>query len=50
MTEHDEKQNLAVAGKGEDVCPTCGGSGKQGDENCPECGGSGRVTVEIAGG
>ena len=46
----DVKQNLAVAGKGEDICPSCGGTGRQEDRDCAECGGSGKVTVEIAGG
>jgi hypothetical protein len=36
-------------GTGEDVCPRCGGSGRQGDGECPECQGSGRVTVGIGG-
>lgn len=40
----------AVAGEGENICPTCGGSGRVDDGACPECGGSGRVVERIAGG
>ena len=40
----------AVAGEGENVCPTCGGSGKADGGECPECGGSGKVIEKIAGG
>ena len=36
-------------GTGEDVCPRCGGSGKQGASACPDCGGTGRVNVGIGG-
>jgi len=32
---------------GENVCPTCSGSGHVGEKSCPECGGSGRVTVIV---
>ena len=34
-------------GTGENVCPRCGGSGKQGTSACPDCGGTGRVNVNI---
>ena len=36
-------------GTGEDVCPRCGGSGRQGATECPECGGTGKVNVGIGG-
>jgi hypothetical protein len=36
-------------GTGEDVCPRCGGSGRQGANACPDCGGSGKVNVGIGG-
>ena len=36
-------------GTGENVCPACGGSGKQGGGDCPECSGTGKVTVGIGG-
>ncbi len=55
MTDPDQNADvkkgwLPVAGEGEDLCPTCGGTGEQEGARCPECGGSGRVRVEIAGG
>jgi hypothetical protein len=36
-------------GTGEDVCPKCGGSGRQGAQVCPHCEGTGKVTVGIGG-
>jgi hypothetical protein len=36
-------------GTGEDVCPECGGSGRQGARICPHCEGTGKVTVGIGG-
>ena len=38
-------------GTGENVCPTCGGTGKAGggDGVCEECGGTGKVTTGIGG-
>jgi DnaJ-class molecular chaperone len=36
-------------GTGENVCRSCGGTGKQGSESCPECGGTGRVTEGVGG-
>ena len=36
-------------GTGEDVCPDCGGSGRQGASSCPTCSGTGHVTVGIGG-
>ena len=35
---------------GEDVCPSCVGSGVQGDEDCPVCSGTGRVIEGVGGG
>jgi hypothetical protein len=32
---------------GEDICPTCEGSGRLDRGPCPDCGGSGRVTVIV---
>jgi RecJ-like exonuclease len=32
---------------GENICPTCSGSGSIGQKPCPDCGGSGRVTVIV---
>jgi RecJ-like exonuclease len=38
-------------GAGEDLCETCGGSGKLDDgKTCPECEGTGRVMRGIGGG
>ena len=37
-------------GTGEDVCPTCNGSGRYQGGVCPTCGGSGRVVEGIGGG
>lgn len=36
-------------GTGEDVCPTCHGSGRVGTEDCETCGGSGEVIRAIGG-
>ncbi|MBV8913032.1 MAG: hypothetical protein JOZ05_08355 [Acetobacteraceae bacterium] len=36
-------------GTGEDVCPTCHGSGKIEGAECKDCGGSGKVTRAIGG-
>jgi hypothetical protein len=32
---------------GEDICPTCNGSGTLKSGACPDCGGTGRVTVIV---
>lgn len=40
----------AVAGEGENICPTCGGEGMKDGATCPECEGRGRVVEKIAGG
>ncbi len=36
-------------GTGEDVCRTCGGSGRLREGPCADCGGTGRVTRGIGG-
>ena len=36
-------------GTGENICPTCGGSGKLAAGTCPECQGTGKVTAGIGG-
>lgn len=36
-------------GTGEDICPDCGGSGKQGAVQCATCQGTGLLTVGIGG-
>lgn len=37
-------------GTGDDVCGTCGGSGKISGNECEDCSGTGKVTVGIGGG
>jgi hypothetical protein len=37
-------------GTAEDLCETCGGSGKVDGKTCPECEGTGRVVRGIGGG
>jgi hypothetical protein len=38
-------------GAGEDICPTCSGSGKKADgSECPTCEGTGRIMQGIGGG
>jgi DnaJ-class molecular chaperone len=32
---------------GDDICPTCNGSGSVGHKACPDCGGSGTITVIV---
>ena len=32
---------------GEQICPTCQGSGRVGDSDCGECGGTGRITAIV---
>ena len=34
---------------GEDVCPSCGGSGRSASGECPVCRGTGKVTSGIGG-
>ena len=36
-------------GTGEDICPQCGGSGRDGGGSCPNCQGTGKVNVGIGG-
>ncbi|CAN5768199.1 hypothetical protein BH09PSE5_BH09PSE5_08570 [soil metagenome] len=36
-------------GTGENVCPTCGGSGRSASGTCPTCQGLGKVTVGVGG-
>jgi DnaJ-class molecular chaperone len=36
-------------GTGENICPTCKGSGKIGQKACPDCGGTGKVIEGIGG-
>ena len=36
-------------GTGEDICPTCGGSGRVDGSSCETCAGTGVVTEGISG-
>lgn len=36
-------------GAGEDICPTCNGSGRLGGQTCPTCNGSGYIIAAIGG-
>lgn len=56
MSEGKEEQGPMVPGDkaqpgaenaGEDLCPTCGGTGRNRGEECENCGGSGRVWVPV---
>ena len=38
-----------TSGTGEDICPTCNGTGKLEGKMCPDCGGSGKVVEGIGG-
>ena len=48
MSPGDEAP-AGTPGTGEDVCPTCGGTGKSGGSVCVTCSGTGKVTVGIGG-
>ena len=37
-------------GAGENLCPTCGGSGRMQGAECPNCQGTGKVVEGIGGG
>lgn len=49
MSPGDEAP-AGTPGTGEDICPACGGSGKQAGADCPQCQGTGKVTAGIGGG
>jgi hypothetical protein len=48
MSPGDEAPQ-GTPGTGEDVCPSCGGSGRRAGGPCPTCQGTGKVTVGIGG-
>jgi hypothetical protein len=48
MSPGDEAP-AGTPGTGEDVCPSCGGSGRSASGACPVCQGTGKVTVGIGG-
>lgn len=41
---------VGTPGVGEDLCPTCAGSGRLGEGACPDCAGTGVVEKAIGGG
>jgi DnaJ-class molecular chaperone len=47
-TEGDEAPP-GTPGTGEDLCPTCSGSGSVDGKPCPTCRGTGKVTSGIGG-
>jgi DnaJ-class molecular chaperone len=50
QTNPGDEAPPGTKGSGEDVCPTCHGSGKVGGGECKTCGGTGKVTRGIGGG
>ena len=45
-----DKARPGTPGTGENICPTCKGSGKVGQKPCPDCAGTGKVVEGIGGG
>jgi len=45
-----DEASPGTPGTGEDVCPSCGGSGRSATGECPMCKGTGKVTSGIGGG
>jgi DnaJ-class molecular chaperone len=45
-----DEASPGTPGTGENICPTCKGSGKVGQKACPDCGGTGKVVEGIGGG
>lgn len=48
MSPGDEAP-AGTPGTGEDICPSCGGSGRSASGDCPVCQGTGKVIVGIGG-
>jgi hypothetical protein len=48
MSRGDEAP-AGTPGTGEDVCRTCGGTGKLNGSICPDCDGTGKIVVGIGG-
>jgi DnaJ-class molecular chaperone len=42
-----DKARPGADNAGEDLCPRCGGTGRNEDKECEECGGAGRVWVPV---
>lgn len=49
QTHPGDEARPGTPGSGENICPRCGGSGRQGEAACPECDGTGKVTEGIGG-
>lgn len=52
MTEPTMPGDVApegTPGTGENICPTCNGSGRVENGECPTCGGTGKVIEGIGG-
>lgn len=50
ITSAGDEAASGTEGTGEDVCPTCGGSGQKDGAVCPTCDGGGSVVEGIGGG
>lgn len=50
QTDPGDEAAPGTPGTGENLCRTCGGSGRQDGKTCPVCGGSGKVVEGLAGG
>ena len=46
-TAPGDKTQPDAENTGEDLCPVCGGTGRDEDQECKNCGGSGRVWVPL---
>ena len=49
MTNPGDEAPPGTPGTGEDICPTCNGTGQREGKMCPDCGGSGKVVEGIGG-
>jgi DnaJ-class molecular chaperone len=50
MNPGDEAPS-GTPGTGEDICPVCGGKGKNASgADCPNCGGTGKIVEGVGGG
>lgn len=49
-TRPGDEAKPGTQGTGEDVCPTCHGSGQVNGAQCQTCSGTGKITRAIGGG
>lgn len=47
--EEDPGASFDTPGAAGNVCPRCGGTGRQGASSCPDCQGTGKVAVGNGG-